>query len=227
MSGKPTAKPKAEIEFRGKISLMKELQRTVSLWVCNMISSEGKGMNNKQQQDRAFKLYHGDPQQADDMGFGEQLVEGTQIIAAMYEERSANNNEASEGELVMKEMFHCMEGQNILSSTDPNKQGITMSVISSKFMRAKNQMGGRVIIDQGAKVVTNARKALALINNSPQYAKYLEDGYLPSGTNYKDYVNWLRQAMFDLLMVPSDVRGPMIQPRRRVMKKKTIVPLPL
>jgi len=174
---------------------MKELQRTVSLWVWNKIVSEGKSKSLKEQQEIAFKLYHGDPQQEDDIGFGEQLVKGLQMFAPMYEEMSANNNEASAGELVMKQMFHCMEGVSILSSTDYNKQGITMAVISSKFLKELNQVGGRGIIDQGAKAVTNARKALALIHNS-QYAKYLEDGYLPSGTNYKDYVDWLRHAMY-------------------------------
>jgi hypothetical protein len=192
-----------EIKFRGKLSLMKELQRTVALWVWNIISAEEKRMGLVQQQELAFKLYHGEPG-TDDMGYGEQLVKGVQMFRPLYKDMSANNsNEASEGELVMKKMYHCMEGVEIVSSTDYNKQGITMAVISSKFMKERKQMTGRSILDQAANVVTNARKALALINNS-QYAKYLEYGYLPSGTNYKDYVDWLRQAMFDLLMVPSD-----------------------
>ena len=91
-------------------------------------------------------------------------------------------------QLTMKRDFHC-SSEVIVTSTNPNDEGINMAVLSSKALTNRSAISSRSIFNNAKGVETNGRKALALIQRSE-----FKDGKMPSGKNYQDYLLFLREA---------------------------------
>jgi hypothetical protein len=152
------------------------------------------------QHKNCFTLYHGDPSDEDSYGFAKQLLEGLNMFAPLFEREA--NNASGHTPLVLRQYYHCMEGIEIIVSHESKHEGITMSVLTATSLQNKQLIAGRTIYDAAKLVVTNARKAMAIVNKS-EYQPYIEQGTLPSGQEIEDYYYFVRQEMYKLLKTPS------------------------
>lgn len=184
------------IKFKGKSTLMKELQRTIGLWSYNKVFK----MNSKslpEQYKLCSNFYHGDPSDDDSLGFAQQCLQGLPPFAELYT-REANNAQGV-APLVMKEMYHCLDVEITVSNVHRD-EGITLAVLSSTGLTNQQLIGGRTIYDAAKAVITNARKAMAIVKKS-KYEPYIEAGSLPSGEEIEDYYHYVRSEMYKVLVL--------------------------
>jgi hypothetical protein len=176
------------IQFKGKTSLMKELQRTAAFRAYNDVFTSGGSKAAKELNQKAFDIYFDQPGNEDSIGYARQLVKGMSAFGSLYEKEKDLANGAII--LTMKSIFHCLD-QVIISSDKPKDKGINMAVMTSKGLNNRATLTARQIWDFGKQVEKNGKKALALVQSS-EYA----DGKIPSGKTYEDYLLFLREAMY-------------------------------
>jgi hypothetical protein len=124
-----------KIQFAGKESLMKELQRTVAFLAYNTVLKSGVSKTTKVLQDNVHALYFGDSN-PDSISYTEQLLRGMGAFSPMFDQEmdQANGNVV----LKMKKMYHLMD-DTIIVSNNPKDKGIkNMAVLASK--RLSNQV---------------------------------------------------------------------------------------
>jgi hypothetical protein len=184
-------KSSKKILFVGKTTLMKELQRTVAFRAYNSVLTSGNSKGAKALQANAHQLYFGNENDEDSLGYAEQLVEGMNAFAPLFEKEE----DIAKGTitLTLKKIFHCLPDKIIVSKV-PKDKGINMAVLSSKGLNNRVQITPRGVWDFGKQVEKMGKKALALVQDS-EYA----DGKMPSGKTYEDYLFWLREAMYEEL----------------------------
>ena len=197
-----------KLKFKGKSTIMKELQRTASFWAYNTVHTSGNSKAQNAIKELVSKRYFGDPKDKDSMGYAEQLVKGLNAFASMYEPRLDHDDELRTTMpamgldcLTMRRQFHC-SSDLIVCSANPNDEGINMAVLSSKALSNRGQLSPNNIFKNAKMVEQNGRKALALVQRSE-----FKDGKLPSGKNYKDYLLFLREAMYKELVCTTVVDG--------------------
>jgi hypothetical protein len=180
-----------KIQFAGKEALMKELQRTVAFLAYNSVLKSGSTKSGKLLHETVHTLYFGDVKNSDSIGYAEQMLQGMGAFGPMFER--------VEGTLRMKHMFHLME-EDIIVSDVPKEKGINMAVLSSKRLSNRVKLTPRTIWDFGKLVEKNGKKALALLSQS-DYSDCIKTGIMPSGKNFDDYLNTLRELMYKELGV--------------------------
>ena len=191
-----------KLKFKGKSTIMKELQRTASFWAYNTVHTSGNSKAQNAIEELVAKRYFGDPSDKDSMGYAEQLVNGLNAFASMYdpqfevEELTATAPGGGTGlrRLTMRSQFHC-SSDLIVCSQNPNDEGINMAVLSSKALSNRGQLSPNNIFKNAKLVEQNGRKALALVQRSE-----FKDGKMPSGKNYQDYLLFLRETMYKELV---------------------------
>jgi len=194
-----TTPPNNKIKFKGKSIVMKELQRTIALQCYNEVF-KGTSRSKQDQHKNCYTLFHGNPNDEDSYGFAKQLLEGLNMFAPLFEREA--NNASGLTPLVLHQYYHCMNGTEIIVSNESKHEGITMSVLTATSLQNKQLIAGRTIYDAAKLVVTNARKAMAIVHKS-EYQQYVEQGSLPSGKEIEDYYYFIRQEMYKLLKTPS------------------------
>lgn len=184
--------PNQKIIFAGKSALMKELQRTIAFKAYNSILSSGITSTGKVLHKQLYDLYFGDEANEDSVGYAEQLLRGFGSFSAMFD----REEELGQGEIILKlkKCFHCME-ETIIVSDNPSKKGITMAVLSSKRLSNRILLNPRQLWDFAKLVERNGKKALAILKQS-EYADTINNGNLPSGKSYEDYLLFLRREMY-------------------------------
>lgn len=186
------SKENMKIQFAGKVTLMKELQRTLSFKAYTTVLESGGSQTLKWLHDQSHSLYFGDENNQDSIGYAEQMLRGFGPFSPMFE-RGADIAKGSIT-LTMKRIFHCMP-DDIIVSQSPNDKGINMAVLSSKRLNNRVQLSPRSVWDFGKVVERNGKKALALVMQS-EYAESTKTGILPSGKSFEDYLLFIRQAMY-------------------------------
>ena len=186
------SKENAKIQFTGKVTIMKELQRTLSFKAYNTVLESGGSQTGKWRQDQAHTLYFGDKKNQGSIGYAEQMLRGFGPFSPMFEPGA----DIAKGSisLTMKRIYHCMPN-DIIVSKSPNDKGINMAVLSSKRLNNRVQLSPRSVWDFGKVVEKNGKKALALVMQS-EFAESTKTGILPSGKTYEDYLLFIRQAMY-------------------------------
>ncbi|KAG7341197.1 hypothetical protein IV203_029211 [Nitzschia inconspicua] len=124
----------------------------------------------------------------DHVGFAEQLVKGTGMFNALYNE--------IDGELVMKELYHCLPGKKFYSNASNTQGAINMAVMSSKNLSNRVKLKKRVIVTMAKETLKFGKKALAIVKRSDYYRTYMATSSFPSGKNYEDYCHFVREEMF-------------------------------
>ena len=190
-----------QIQFMGKQPLMKELQRLVSFRCYNDVHGSGNSKKVADLHDICSIKHHGPTpnqltqpsQEEDHVSYSDQCIKGINMFEPLFraEQDIANGEEI----LVMKEIYSCLPTKRIIVSDKKSEQGINKAVLTSKGISNPANITGRNIWDNGKCVERNAKKALALIEQS-EYKKYIKEEQMPSGKVYEDYILWLRRAMF-------------------------------
>ncbi|KAG7368283.1 hypothetical protein IV203_031026 [Nitzschia inconspicua] len=173
------------IKFHGP--LMKELQRCAAFRAYEHIMSSGTTVGGSDLEEAHLNLYFSDVDE-DHVGFAEQLVKGTGMFNALYNEIN--------GELVMKELYHCLPGKKIYSNASNTQGAINMAVMSSKNLSNRVKLKKRVIVTMAKETLKFGKKALAIVKRSDYYRTYMATSSFPSGKNYEDYCHFVREEMF-------------------------------
>jgi len=171
----------------------------VSFRCYNDVCGGGDSKKAPELQDLAFKKYHGDTlltqpsQEEDHVSYVDQCLKGITMFEYLY--RVEPDFVQGDDVLVMKEIYTCQNVHRIMVSNKKEDQGINKAVLTSTSLSNKANITGRNIWDNGKKVETNGKKALALLEHS-EYKQYYVDGKTLSGTVYEDFCLWIRQAMY-------------------------------
>ncbi|KAG7361884.1 hypothetical protein IV203_025550 [Nitzschia inconspicua] len=173
------------IKFHGP--LMKELQRCAAFRAYEHIMSSGTTVGGSDLEEAHLNLYFSDVDE-DHVGFAEQLVKGTGMFNALYNEIN--------GELVMKELYHCLPGKKNYSNASNTQGAINMAVMSSKNLSNRVKLKKRVIVTMAKETLKFGKKALAIVKRSDYYRTYMATSSFPSGKNYEDYCHFVREEMF-------------------------------
>ncbi|KAG7342191.1 hypothetical protein IV203_007283 [Nitzschia inconspicua] len=173
------------IKFHGP--LMKELQRCAAFRAYEHIMSSGTTVAGSDLEEAHLNLYFSDVDE-DHVGFAEQLVKGTGMFNALYNE--------IDGELVMKELYHCLPGKKFYSNASNTQGAINMAVMSSKNLSNRVKLKKRVIVTMAKETLKFGKKALAIVKRSDYYRTYMATSSFPSGKNYEDYCHFVREEMF-------------------------------
>ena len=96
--------------------------------------------------------------------------------------------------LSIPEYFHCIKGKDLYNG----KSCINKSLLTRKNIKNIVDITGESLFWNAKDVQANCKKFLALClgKNSP-YQNFT--GTFPSGTNYEDYLYWIRKEMYSIV----------------------------
>ena len=80
-SNKPS---QGRIAFKGKATLMKELQRTIAFRCYNDLLTSGGSKSQKELKSIAHRKYFGNPNDTDSLGYAAQLNSGVNSFAVLF-----------------------------------------------------------------------------------------------------------------------------------------------
>ena len=143
-----------KIQFAGKESLMKELQRTVAFLAYNSVLSSGVSKTVKVLHDKVHSMYFGDVD-PDTIGLVDQLLKGMGPFSPMFEEEVDQVNGTRV--LKLKKEYHLLE-ESIIVSDHPRDKGINMEVLASKRLSNRVKLTPRAIWDFAKLVEKMGRK---------------------------------------------------------------------
>lgn len=194
-----------------KPSLHKELQRTIAFRAVSEVNARGGSKKRNELWSSAHELYFGNPNRHDVvMGYAQQLLLGMNEFAHLFQETAPEaapdvvprgaTQPTSARLLTIKPILHCLEDGKSATCNNPNdKESITMLSLTSTAKNpteaasalSDNALTPRTIWNLGKAVEANGKKCLALLVGT-EYDK----GKFPSGCNYDDYLNFVRQLMY-------------------------------
>ncbi|KAG7347508.1 DDE superfamily endonuclease [Nitzschia inconspicua] len=185
----------AAIEFVGKSTLHKELQRTIAVVCWDEVNTvvKSSGLSKEDQQDMAYKLYHGDVAMSDSMGYSEQLLNALGMWKCLFTKDIPDPKSNYPG-LIMKRQYHRQE-KEIKVHPDEDEAQINLALLRATFLNKRQMVSGRAIIDGGKMVIANARIMLDILQHSI-YQPYLKSGSLPSGLEWDDYLEFLLDSFW-------------------------------
>ncbi|KAG7363432.1 hypothetical protein IV203_026792 [Nitzschia inconspicua] len=185
----------ASIDFVGKGTLQKELQRTIAAVCRDEVNTGVKsgGLSKEDQQDMAYKLYHGDVDNPDSMGYSEQFLNALGMWKCLFTEDIPDPQSNDPG-LLLKRQYHRQE-KEIKVHPDEAEAQINLALLSATFLKNRQMVSGRAIIDGGKLVMANVRIMLGILQHSI-YQPYLASGSLPSGLEWDDYLEFLLDSFW-------------------------------
>ena len=196
----PRTKRNATITKR----LQTELQSLIafSCYDSKEILQCGKSAKRSAVVDRLLNMYMPSSNQNDDrMSHVEQLLEGYGKFKHLFVEKVDNPNSsdatnpdsAPRRVLIIPEYLHSMKGKVIAIEDNC----IDKSLLTRKNLSNYVDIKGETLYRAAKEVEANCKKALAicLSENSP-YRNF--NGTFPSGTNWEDYLSWIRKEMRSL-----------------------------
>ncbi|KAG7348058.1 hypothetical protein IV203_016763 [Nitzschia inconspicua] len=191
-----TSAPRTDaIEFVGKSTLHKELQRTIAVVCWDEVSTviKSSGLSKEDQQDMAYKLYHGDIDMPDSMGYSEQLFKAHGMWKCLFMEDIPDPWRNYPG-LIMKRRYHRQE-KEIKVHPDEAEAQINLALLNATFLKNRQMVSGRAIIDGGKMVMANVRIMLGILQHSI-YQPYLASGSHLSGLEWDDYLEFLLDSFW-------------------------------
>ena len=156
----------------------------------------GKSENAVAIQQKMRYLYMPSLNENDDhMSQVEKLLEGRGVFSSLYKRETievdgvGDSSSYSKEILVFPEVLHGLDGRIIVGD-----QYIDKSLLTRKNMTNTIDISGLTVFRHAKEVEKNSKKALSfcLAEDSP-YKNF--DGIFPSGTNWNDYITWLRNKM--------------------------------
>jgi hypothetical protein len=158
--------------------LHKELQRA-GLIVGIDVVYRGARTNDKERRQRLYNLFHGDPNDSNNVSLVDHLYEGTGCFTGLYED--------SESERAIKDCLSRVPGYRFVAG----KQ-VTKELLHSSTLKKKDYAGSQTLWNQAAQTLCECKKALAIAT------VYLatNGGKPPSGHTEIDYYNHLLDKMW-------------------------------
>ena len=197
----PRTKKKERRSANVSKRLQTELQSLVAFacYDSKEILQCGKSAKRKTIVDRLLNMYMPSTNPNNDRASHvEQFLDGYGKFKHLFVEKVFNSCSGGETDpgsaprrvLMLPEYFHCMKGKEILVEDDC----ISKSLLTRKNLTNIVDIRGDTLYRAAKEVEANCRKALSLClaENSP-YRTF--NGTFPSGTNWEDYLLWLRKEM--------------------------------
>ena len=176
--------------------LQTELQALIafSCYDSKEILQSGKSSKRQTIIDTLLCLYMPSSNDGDDyVSHIDQFLEGLGRFKCLFtkkEDSSDSDNGVPRSKLVLKECFHCVKGKELVVEHDC----IDKSLLTRKNLTNYIDIKGDTLYRAAKEVEANCKKALAIcLSEDSPYRNY--NGTLPSGTNWEDYLVWLKGAM--------------------------------
>ena len=157
---------------------------------------------------RLYEAYMPSPLADDDrISFLEMFLGGMNKFKCLFiqsEESDAENsrdpdNDRPSMKLIIPESLHCIAGAEIVVAP----HCITKSLLTRKNLTNLADIKANTLFRNAKAVEANCKKALAIcVGKDSPYRDF--DGTFPSGTNWEDYLLWIRKKMFLLDKVIKD-----------------------
>ena len=129
----------------------------------------------------------------------ELLLEGKRKVAHLFhcEDRGTDGDKSvsstNQSILTIPKFLHYLVGKDITVK----RGGIDLSLMTRKNMTNCCDITGETLYRHAKDVEANLKKALALcLEESSPYRNF--NGTFPSGTNWEDFLLWIRQQMFTI-----------------------------
>jgi hypothetical protein len=193
-------KKSSKINFIGKSAMMKELQRTISFQCYHKVFALGQSASTDNLNTQVFEKYHGKANDPDDISYSHQFLQGIGPFQSLFEKEVDPTNNSVK--MTLKKMYHLNDySVPIADPKDPTtRTGISKEVVTWSTLSYPTLLPGRTIWAHGKDIHTTGKKALAWCQQS-KFKDVPATGNYPSGENYVSYLQELRKAMYQILVL--------------------------
>ena len=195
----------------GGRALQSELQATIAFraYDSEQVYEGGESMKKKDIANIIAKKYFGQQDNPDHLSLVDKFLGGMQEFASLFDQEELPSKTTQtatvplDGDhppccLVLKPTLHCLpNGKKISITLQPGMGGIDRSLLTRKNLKNCEDISAPVLLSKCEDVMKNCKKALSIVlsKDSP-----FKEGQLPpSGMNYFDYLQYVREKMYIML----------------------------